>query len=85
MKEKTAEISFESWIEDLRRDASQDGFTAAEVSMQTGKSRDQIGSMLRRMWERGEIECAGKRLAMAMDGVMRAVPVYRFVKKGKAK
>jgi DNA-binding CsgD family transcriptional regulator len=55
--------------------AGQEGMTRDEIIDGLGVSRSKAGALLKRAFKAGKL-ISGRGLRMAIDGTMRAVPVY---------
>ena len=61
-----------------------DGLTCRELREYWKCSGDKAHELLRKLLAAGMV-IAGRAVRPAIDGIMRPTPVYRFVKKSKAK
>ena len=77
------EIYTEEWLAELdaaMNSAGDDGVTITEISDATGHCSSWISKRLRKLIADGRI-AVGRARRQAIDGIMRPVPVYRWVTK----
>lgn len=74
------DVSFYEILAEIERLDSRnpDGFSVEEMQNQFGKGRAWCRNRLKRLIQAGKADCTGKKMVPAIDGMLRAVPVYKI-------
>lgn len=80
-------ITVEEWLKELSKLGAKnaEGFTTEEAAEKYGRSVHRTRLQMKKAFTAGLLELAGFRGVIRMDGRPTQVPVYRVVRKGKAR